>query len=358
MPSHERESACNKGIHKTLPDSNEYGGVFDCRLPAAKPIFGRNNQTVITIEGNDLMFTYREKDNLIYKLHPLTMVTFIAVVFVLSLLLSNPVYLLGLLAAVGIVIAAADVLEKWKVYLKYSLFLIVLIMIINALVVQLGQTVLYKTAPLPLTGEITITLEALAFGAGMGIRLLIIISVFCLYTYAVHPDKVLKMFSKGGNKSVLVIILSTRLFPLLMKDYARITEVQRCRGVKLDTGGWWNRIRNYLPVISVLLLSSLERALKLAESMYARGYGSGNRSYYTRELWRPRDYIILAAIMICFIIAIISALKGWSDYSYYPRLSKVGSGAVVVTGIMTLNLAVPAILNWGWKKWPLLRSKI
>ena len=94
------------------------------------------------------MFTYREKDNLIYKLHPLTMVTFIAVVFVLSLLLSNPVYLLGLLAAVGIVIAAADVLEKWKVYLKYSLFLIVLIMIINALVVQLGQTVLYKTAPL------------------------------------------------------------------------------------------------------------------------------------------------------------------------------------------------------------------
>lgn len=304
------------------------------------------------------MFTYHEKDNLIYKLHPITMVTFIAAVFILSLILSNPVYLLGLFTAVGIVIVAADILQEWKVYLKYSLFLMALIMIINVMVVRLGETVLYQSPNLPWLGKLTVTLEALAFGAGMGIRLLIIISIFCLYTYAIHPDKVLKIFSRGGNKSVLVVILSTRLFPLLMKDYARITEVQRCRGVKFDTGGWWQRVRNFLPVISVLLLSSLERAMKLAESMYARGYGSGNRSYYTRELWRPRDCVILIAVMVCFITGILSLLKGWSDFSYYPRLSEVGVKQIIMTGIMTLTLIVPAILDWGWKRWPLLKSKI
>lgn len=304
------------------------------------------------------MFTYREKDNLIYKLHPLTMVAFIVAVFILSLALSHPVYLLGLFTAVGIVIVAADILQEWKVYLKYSLFLIALIMIINVIVVRLGETVLYESSNLLLTGKLTITLEALAFGAGMGIRLLIIISVFCLYTYAVHPDKVMKMFSRGGNKSVLVVILSTRLFPLIMKDYARITEVQRCRGVKFDTGSWWHRIGNFLPVISVLLLSSLERAMQMAESMYARGYGSGIRSCYTRELWRPRDCVILIAVMVCCITGIFSLIKGWADFSYYPRLSEVGLQQIIMTGIMTITLIVPAILDWGWRRWPLLRSKI
>ncbi|PKM78050.1 MAG: energy-coupling factor transporter transmembrane protein EcfT [Firmicutes bacterium HGW-Firmicutes-15] len=304
------------------------------------------------------MLIYREKDNLIHKLHPFTILAFIGVVLMLTLVLSHPVYLLGLFVAVGIVIIAADNYKEWKVYLKYCSALIVLIIIFNAIFSRVGETVLYKSPRLPLLGEIRITLEALAFGAGMGVRLLIIISVFCLYTYAIHPDKVLKLFNKGGSRSVLIIILATRLFPLLMKDFYRITEVQRCRGVKLDTGTRWKRIRNLLPVISVLLQSCLERSLQLAESMYARGYGSGDRSYYNRELWRPRDYLILVGMSMCLVIGVFSTLIGWSNYNYYPRLSGITGREIVITSIMTLTLMIPAILNWGWNKWPLLRSRI
>jgi len=304
------------------------------------------------------MLIYREKDNLIHKLHPFTILAFIGVVVILSLVLSNPVYLLGLFIAVGIVNIAADNFKEWKVYLKYCSVLIVLIIIFNALFTRTGATVLVQSPPIPLLGEIKITLEALAFGAGMGIRLLIIISAFCLYTYAVHPDKVLKLFNKGGNKSVLIIILSTRLFPLLIQDFNRITEVQRCRGVKFDTGTRWMRIKNILPVISVLLQSCLERALQLAESMYARGYGSGNKSYYSRELWRPRDYLTLGSLIICLAIGVFSAITGLASYTYYPQLSGINGREIVTTTMMTFALLVPAILNWGWNKWPLLRSKI
>ncbi|HEX3010889.1 MAG TPA: energy-coupling factor transporter transmembrane component T [Syntrophomonadaceae bacterium] len=304
------------------------------------------------------MLTYREKDNLIYKLHPLTMLALIGVVFTLSLVLSNPVYLLGLFTAVVILIAAAEILNEWKVYIKYSMLLVFLIIIINALVVRLGETVLFTSPFLPIAGKVRITLEALAFSAGMGIRLLTIVSIFCLYTYAIHPDKMLRMFGKRGSRSILIIILSTRLFPLLMQDYNRITVVQRCRGIKLNTGRWWEKARNLLPVVSALLLSCLERSLQMAESMCARGYGSGNRSCYSRELWRPRDFLILIGVTICLIIGIISALKGWSNYSYYPRLSGITLTEAGLTGVMAVTLIVPAILNWGWKKWPLFRSKI
>jgi len=304
------------------------------------------------------MLTYREKDNLIHKLHPFTTVAFVGIIFLLSLVFSHPVYLLGLLLAVGAVIIAAGHFEEWKVYLKFSIVMILIIMIINAIFVHVGETVLYSGPHIPVIGKISISLEALAFGAGMGIRLLVIISSFCLFTYAVHPDRVLKLFSQWGNKSVLVMTLSTRLFPLMIKDYFRIIEVQRCRGVKFNTGRWWERAKNILPVISVLLVSSLERSLQLAESMHARGYGSGIRTCYTRDLWRPRDYLVLIAVLLSLMTGIWAAIQGRSSYDYYPRLPAINLADVEIASFIVFMLMVPAILNWGWKKWPLLKSKI
>lgn len=304
------------------------------------------------------MLVYREKDNLIHKLHPFTTVAFVGVVLLLSLIFSHPFYLLGLFLAVGTVIIAAGNYPEWKGYLKLSLAMIAVIMIINAVLVHAGSTVLVVGPEVPVLGKTRITLEALAFGAGMGVRLLVIISIFCLYTYAVHPDKVLKLFSRWGNKSVLVITLATRLFPLMAGDFRRITEVQRCRGVKFHTGRWWERARNWLPVFSVLLLSCLERSLQLAESMHARGFGSGSRTYYNRDLWRPRDCLVISALMVGLLTGIWAAVQGYSGYSYYPRLARIDLGELKMAMIVVLALAVPAILNWGWKKWPLLRSRI
>ncbi len=304
------------------------------------------------------MLAYREKNNLIHKLHPLTSVVYISVIILLSLVFSHPVYLLGLLLAVGMVIAASGNLREWKPYLLISLGMIIVIMFVNAVMVQAGSTVLLYGPRVPVLGKIRITLEAICFGAGMGVRLLVIISAFCFYTYTVHPDKVLKLFSSFGNKSVLAIILSTRLFPLMVRDVRRITEVQRCRGVKLDTGSWWERIKNRLPIINVLLLSSLERSMQVAESMQARGYGSGKRTYYSRDLWRPRDYMILSAAAVSLITGIWAALYGWSGYNYYPRLEKFNLDELKPAIFVVLALIVPTVLSWGWKKWPLLKSKI
>lgn len=304
------------------------------------------------------MFIYEEKETLIHKLHPVTMLAFVGVVFLLSLIFSHPAYLCGLLVVVSGVIISAELFSKWKVYLKLAVPMIIFLMIINAIFVNVGSTVLWIGPRVLVIGKIKITMEALAYGATMGIRLLVITSVFCLYTYAVQPDKALKVFSGWGNKSVLVITLATRLFPLMVSDVKRITEVQRCRGVKFETGKWWQRAKNMLPVISVLLLSCLERSLQIAESMQARGYGSGKRSNYSRDLWRPRDFIILFAVIISLIIGVWAAIKGWSTYSFYPRLVTIEFDEIKMAFVMVAILIFPAFLNWGWKKWPLLKSKI
>ncbi|MDD2620161.1 MAG: energy-coupling factor transporter transmembrane component T [Syntrophomonadaceae bacterium] len=304
------------------------------------------------------MLTYREKDNLIYKLHPFTIIAFIIIVFILSLLFSSPFFLLGLLLAVVSVIKAAGTLNEWKKYIKFSLTIIMLIMIINALFAQNGATILYRSPHLPLFGTLSISLESLAYGLGMSVRLLVIISVFCLYTYVVNPDKSLRLWGGLGSKSVLAITLSTRLFPLMIKDFQRISEVQRCRGAKLYSGKMWERIKNFLPIISILLISSLERALQISESMHARAYGSGPRSFYHKDLWHPRDFLILIVSAGGLLLGIWSYLKGWSAYAYYPALARYNLNEIIIAIIISISLMFPAVLNWGWMLFPSLRSRI
>ncbi|MGI6488076.1 MAG: energy-coupling factor transporter transmembrane protein EcfT [Syntrophomonadaceae bacterium] len=303
------------------------------------------------------MLSYREKDSLIHRLHPAVVVALAASIFILSLVFSHLLYLLGLLLAVGAVIAAAGILAEWGSYLKFSIPLVLLIMLVNGLLVQMGDTVLVAAA-LPGLGTVKITLEALTYGAGMGLRLLVVISAFALYTHAVHPDKMLGLLGGRGSKSILAATLATRLFPLIIEDFRRITEVQRCRGVRFQEGNWRERVRKWVPVAGVLLTSSLEQSLRLAAAMYVRGYGSGPRSRYHRELFRPRDYLVLLATTGGLAAGIWAALQGWSSYTYYPRLVGFRPEEIKMASVVTLALALPAILSWGWKKWPCLRSKI
>jgi energy-coupling factor transport system permease protein len=283
---------------------------------------------------------------------------FVSVVFVLALIFSHPVYLLGLLISVWAVILAAGSLKEWKSYIRFSLLMAALIVLINVFFSRAGSTIIYQGPGLPLIGSLEVSLEAIAYGLGMSLRLLVIISIFCFYSCAIDPDKALRLFSRMGGKSVLAITLSARLFPLMIKDFRRITEIQRCRGVNLSSGSWWERARNSIPIISIMLLSSLERSMQLAESMYARGYGSGPRSCYERYFWRPRDRFIIVLTMIALLTGIWSAWQGWSSFSYYPVLQPIEHPEVIGAIIIASVLLLPAILNWGWMKWPALKSRI
>lgn len=304
------------------------------------------------------MLIYQEKDGFFFKLNTLAALAYILAVFLLTLVLSNPLYLCGLFLAVAAVIVSADLTRKWRNYMKYSSALVLLILLVNVIFVRAGSTVIWRGPVLWGIGRLKITLEAFCFGMGMGIRMLIIISIFCLYTYAVNPDKVLKLIGRWNNKGVLTLTLSTRLFPLMVMDFQRIIEIQRCRGVRFESVPWWRRIIKYFPVINIMLLSSLERSFQFAEAMHARGFGLTNRSYYNRELWRPRDNIITCTVLLSIFIGVLLLISGKADYSYYPVLQPLKRGDLITAVILSMLYMTPALLNWGWKKWLLLKARI
>jgi len=303
---------------------------------------------------------YRDKRLFLQSLHPGVAVAYSGAFLALSLLFANPLFLAGLLLILVLALWAVAGLDSWEGYLRMSLGMALAIMVINPLVSHAGATVLWYGPTIPVMGRITVSLEAISYGAVMSVRLLLVISTFCLYNLTVHPDRALAFFSRFARNSTLVASIATRLLPVMARDQASIREAQAMRGLDLSVGGIRDRLTKYSYLINVLLVSSLEDSLAIAESMQARAFGSGPRTYYNRLPWRPRDTLCLSSSVLALGIAAWGTAHGIGTYQFYPHLGLLigGSMSIVVLVSVSFALAMPAVFSWGWHHWLYLKSAI
>lgn len=305
-------------------------------------------------------FFYQDKGLFLQSLHPAAILAYLGVLLVLALIFTNPLYLLGLLLVVILAVVAARGLVAWEIYLRITLGMVVLVIIINSLMARAGETIIWWGPRLPVIGPLNVSLEAICYGAAMGVRLLIIMSVFCLYNLIVHPDKVLSLLARFASRSALVLSLATRMFPAMIRQIENIQEVQKVRGVNFHAGTLRERLPKYAGLINILLLSSLEDSLEIAEAMQARAFGSGRRSCYRRDIWRPRDILCLGGSLLALATAVYGLVEGYSTFGFYPQMDYLVKGpmTVIILIIIILSLSVPVLLSWGWQRCPYFNAKI
>ena len=286
---------------------------------------------------------YQDKNTAIHRLNPVVKLVWGATIIVLSLIFDHPLYIMVLLVAVAILLKSANVWREWTSVLKLWLWLGGSVIIINALVSYQGNHVL-AIAPftLPVLGQPVITLEAIVFGAVMAVKLLVIISSFAFINLTVDPDDVMSVLLKMKlpYKSVLVTSLSTRFIPCLIEDVQRINDAYRTRGVLLDTGNWFKRLKNRAGIIIPLLSNSLDRAVQVAEAMEARAFGTGqNRTYYRDIKLSHMDRVILIFGLLPLGAGVMVRVFSYGDYEYYPNLQMIN-----FSGFIFLLLGMIALL--------------
>jgi len=289
--------------------------------------------------------SYRDKNTVIHALSPLVKLAWGGGLVVLSLIFNHPVYILILFLSIIPLVWLAGVGREWASTLKFTLWLGLSIIVINALLSYHGDHVLLA-APfrLPVVGQPVITLEAIAFGAVMALKLAVIISVFTLINLTVHPDDIMAVLLKMRlpYKSVLVTSLSTRFVPCLVEDMGRISDGYRTRGVQLDAGGWFKKLRNRGKITLALLANSLDRAVQVAEAMEARAFGSGKKRVFYKDISISRmDAVTLGVGILPLAAGIAVRVLGFGDYQYYPNLTSIGFGGWgwLMPAVMILLLA-------------------
>lgn len=306
------------------------------------------------------MFIYENKNIFLQALHPLVVFLYLAVVAAAGLLISHPWGLLLLSGLALFILQAAGGLGDWLRGLRYFFPLALAILVINSLVNSLGKTVLWSLDKVLFLGDINLTLENLWYSLAMLTRMMIVLSAFMAYNLVMNPDRALGLFGRVFPHSVLLVALTAKTLPCLSRKMQRAAEIQQCRGVNYHRGSIISRIKNRLPLLKVLFLSSLEDSFSLAESIQARAFGSGPRTSYSQGTLGPGDYLVLFFSLAAAGALSWSSLQGWTGFQYYPEVAPVtftGSRAASFSFI-TLCLLMPAVLAWGWDRWELLRWKI
>jgi len=247
------------------------------------------------------------------------------------LAVGHPVALLVALLVVLAAAAAAQALGPVARALTWGLPFAALIALLNLLVVREGLTVIARGGSVPVLGELDITLEATLYGGVLGLRALVLIALFALWSVAVDPDAVLRGLRRFSYRSALATTLATRMVGVLARDAQRLGDARRARGA---TGG-------RLVVLRAVTGGALERALDVAATLEVRGYGGAARPPRMPRPWSRHDLAFAAAGLALLGLAAGAVLGGWAPFAAYPRFRAPVDGelALVLAALAAAALA-------------------
>jgi energy-coupling factor transport system permease protein len=225
----------------------------------------------------------------------------------------NPVVLGCLLLAVLGVGRLAGVGASLRRALLFGLPFALLVAIINPLVTSEGLTVIARLGTLPVRGRVDVTLEAVAYGAVLGLRALVLILCFALYSVVVDPDEVLRLFRRVSFRSALTATLATRLVPVLARDSRRIAEAQRCRPSDRPPGR--------VALLRAVASGALDRAVDVAAALEVRGYGAARQAPRGRRRPLSRHDLAFGCAAGALVAVSVARAFGAAPFAAYPSLS-------------------------------------
>jgi len=319
----------------------------------------------------------------------------------------NPLYLVLLLLVVAVTEAAnkqrlprADRMSSTGLPSALSLakYTIPAAMFLNGIISHLGDTILLRLPGwLPVVGG-PITVEGLVYGAVNGLVLTLIFGAFTVFNAVTNAHDLVRLAPPAFHEAGIVMSIALTFMPQTTRSVSRIREAQSLRGHRVKG------LEDWLPIVTPLLVGSLERSMGLAEAMVARGYGAAHRreqslrvrlalvgglglllagllfwtlapqakpwfalaigigaaliiwsirlagagpraTHFSPRIWSGRDSATVAGALLSVTAAVVPLpfLDARSlFYSPYPRLGAPGFDPLIA--LLLLGLLVPAIL--------------
>jgi energy-coupling factor transport system permease protein len=276
-------------------------------------------------------FAYTPRPGPLQAASPGAAVLYLGSLVAVAFLYSSPIVLGAAGAAAILAGLAAGAGGAVRSALRMGLALAVPIVVVNALVVSRGDTVLLRLGEWPLLGHVDVTAEALAAGAAIGLRAAVTMVAFAVYSACVDPDRVLRALRPLAGRSALTASLVSRLVPVAAADAARLRDAGRLRGPGAAPLGRAALARR-------LLAGSLDRAVDVAATLELRGYGLPTASVVERARRRSRhDARFYAVGTAVLALAISARALGAGGFAEYPSVE-------VEAGSLTLGFSALLVL--------------
>ena len=252
---------------------------------------------------------YYPENSIIHRLDPRVKL-FGTLVFIVMLFVVNNFIGFGLMALYLFVVVKMSRIPFRKV-LK-GVRGIIIILIISALL----NIFFTPGKPLAHWWIFTITSEGLVRSAYLVVRLVLLVLSTSVMTLTTKPNDLsdglekalgfLKVIRVPVHEIAMIMSLALRFIPTLMEETERIKKAQMARGADFESGNMFKRAKNLIPILIPLFVSSIKRAVNLAQAMEARCYNGGNRTKLHPLKYKRRDAIsyVFCGVIIASVIVV------------------------------------------------------
>lgn len=260
--------------------------------------------------------------------HPLAWCAWSVAALAIAFIDRNP-FLQGLLVLV-IVNTWLPYRRSHALHLRIGLALAVIPTVFSVALSRFGEHIIVVLPAVPIVGGAW-TWEALLFGATSGLALLLTVAIFGILQSTVRSADLLPLLPRPLYRAGTALALALTFAPKTISSFQSIREARQVRGQRAD----WRAAPSLLVP---LLLTMLEQALQYAESLDARGYGSGRRSRYRPLSWSVGDVLVTGASLAALGLAL-----AFTTAPYNPYVQLAPSQPAFVAVISVLLLALPAM---------------
>lgn len=244
-------------------------------------------------------------------------------------LASNPLLLVGVVAAVVFVVLQRRTDDPWarslKLYFILAAIIIVARLIFQILIGGLREgTVLFRLPELALPSWAAgirlggpVTVEGLVYTAVDAGRLAGLLICIGAANALANPKRALKNVPAAFHQVATALVIAISVAPQLISSALRVRRARRLRG-QLTKG-----VRGVVAIVVPVIEDAIERSMSLAASMESRGYGRTRTG--VRLDWRLGLLLVGAMLIITFAAFALLGLP--SARSWAAPLLLVGIAA-------------------------------
>lgn len=246
---------------------------------------------------------YVKRESLLHHLNPLTKITLVLSIILISIF--SPWYWTSHILLLFVIMPLGFAGKVAKEYFISAIKLIIpaagFIFFMQAFFQPGGETVIFKF------WFLDVTQESLSFAFRISTRITVMISAFTLFLLTTHPNELMTDLTRRGlpPQFAYVIISTLQILPQMQAKAQTIIAAQQSRG--LDTESTFlKRAGSVLPLVSPLVFGSLVEVEERAIAIEARGFTSKKVKTSLYEIPdRSSDQIIRWFLFILVLISIV-----------------------------------------------------
>ena len=181
-----------------------------------------------------------------------------------------------------------------------------------------------------------------------------VISWFSCYNVIMTSDKFIYLFGRIIQSLSLILSMALRFVPKFKAQIQVVSNAQRCVGRDVSNGTVFQRAKNGLTILSIMVTWTLENAIETADSMKSRGYGRPGRTAFSIFTFDSRDAKAMLAICTAGLYTVIGAFCGGLYYRYFPSMKGTAVtpySISVFAAYFILCITPVAIELWEDRKW-------